>query len=90
MPTNNFTEYTDETARLSILKAKAALTCKIHPDVLISLKNLDAEKRAFAIAENTLKYNDRGFLLETVTLAVKTMLDMADVSCRQCSPKMVV
>ena len=85
MATDNYTEYTDTTALLAILKAKAAYHCQAHPEVLILSGDTDAEKRAYAIAQNTLKYNDKTFLLEKVSQAVKNELDQAVVECSQCA-----
>lgn len=85
MSEDNHTDYTDTIARSAILKAKAAYTCKVHPDILILSGDTTAEKRAYAIAENTLKYNDKVFLLETVVLALNKELDQAVAECPQCA-----
>ena len=85
MSTNNHADFTKTTARLAILKAKAAYYCKIHPDVLVLFGHSEAEKRAYAIAQNTLSFNDKTFLLEKITQAVKNELEMACVTCRQCT-----
>ena len=80
----NFAEYTDTTARLAILKAKAAYTCELHPDILILAGDSNAERRAFEIANNTLTYNDRTFLAEKLILALKKELEAAGMECWQC------
>lgn len=84
MSDDNHTDYTDTIARSAILKAKAAYTCKVHPDILILSGNATAEKRAYAIAENTLKYNDKVFLLEALVLALNKELAQASAECPQC------
>ncbi|GLU56208.1 hypothetical protein [Dyadobacter frigoris] len=90
MSTNNYAEYIETTARLAILKAKAAYTCKVHPEVLILSGDTNTEKRAYLIAQNTLKYNDKVFLLEKVTQAVKNELDLAGFACLQCELNKIV
>ena len=84
MSTNNHADFTNTTARLAILKAKAAHTCGIHPDVLILSGDRDAENRAYTIAQNTLRFNDKIILLENVTLAVEKELNLAGCGCHQC------
>jgi hypothetical protein len=81
---DHFTDYINTIARMSILKAKAAYTCPAHPDVLIRAENSAAEERACYVAQNTLKYNDKAFLIENMTTTVRRELDSADVRCRQC------
>lgn len=80
----NLLDYTENTARMAILKAKAAYICPVHPDALVLFGDEDAEKRAYAIARNTLNYNDKTYLLENITRAVKLELDMAEAECQQC------
>jgi hypothetical protein len=81
---DHFTDYINTIARMSILKAKAAYTCPVHPDVLIRAENSAAEQRAYYVAQNTLKYNDKAFLSENITSTVRNELELADVKCRQC------
>jgi hypothetical protein len=81
---HNFEGYITDTARLSILKAKAASTCKLHPDILILSTNMDAQKRAYRIAVNTLVYHDKLFLEEHMINAVGQHLDSAGNQCIQC------
>jgi len=50
----NYTEFVENMGRMSILKAKAAITCNTHPDILIRANNPSAEQRAYTIAQNTL------------------------------------
>jgi len=82
---HNFEEYITDTARLSILKAKAASTCTLHPNILIILStNMDAQKKAYRIAVNTLVYHDKLFLEEHMINAVGQHLDSAGNQCIQC------
>ena len=83
--TYNNADYTETTARLAILKAKAAFCCKDHPEMLILVGDPNAETRAYAIAQNTVKYHDKIFLLEKVTSAVKKSLDQAGTECLLCT-----
>lgn len=85
MSTINYNEYANTTARLAILKAKAAYACKIHPGILVLSGDSHAEKRAFMIAQNTLKYNDRVFLMDNLMLAMRKELEVAGVKCWQCA-----
>ena len=85
---DNFTDYIDTLARMSILKTKAAYTCAVHPDILIRSGNADAEQRAYTVAQNTLKYHDQTFLLEKITSAVLRELEYANATCRQCDRKL--
>jgi len=84
----NYADYIDTLARMSILKVKAAQTCSVHPDVLIRSENSDACRRAVTVAQNTLKYHDKAFLINNVTNAVQRELDLAETTCQQCSPNM--
>lgn len=81
---HNFEEYITDTARLSILKAKAASTCTLHPNILILSTNMDAQKKAYRIAVNTLVYHDKLFLEEHMINAVGQHLDSAGNHCIQC------
>ncbi|WP_221391021.1 hypothetical protein [Dyadobacter sp. NIV53] len=90
MPATNFAEYTDTTARLAILKAKAAYTCNLHPDVLILAGDPNAERRAFEIAGNTLTYNDRTFLAEKLILVLKRELETAGTECWLCKQNLLI
>ncbi|MCF2446714.1 hypothetical protein L0657_22340 [Dyadobacter sp. CY345] len=84
---DNFTEYVDTVARMSILKAKAAFTCPVHPDVMIRNDNDGNQQRAFMIAQNTLVYNDKIVLLKRVTSAVEHELKSANANCLLCNLK---
>jgi hypothetical protein len=79
-----FDEYITETARMSLLKAKAASTCKLRPDILILSSDTGAQNRAYRIAINTLAYHDRMFLEEQIIDAVGQELDSAGNQCVQC------
>lgn len=84
---DNFTEYIDTVARMSILKAKAAFTCPVHPDVMIRIDDSGNQQRAFMIAQNTLVYNDKIVLLKRVKSAVENELESAKSNCTLCSLK---
>ncbi|WP_159466776.1 hypothetical protein [Dyadobacter sp. 3J3] len=70
---------------MSILKAKAAFTCPVHPDIMIRTENFDTEQRAFMIAQKTSVYNDKSVLLNRVTSAVRRELESADGRCNICT-----
>ncbi|MCF0054505.1 hypothetical protein [Dyadobacter sp. CY356] len=82
---DHFTEYIDTVARMSILKAKAAFTCPVHPDIMIRTENYDTEQRAYLIAQKTLVYNDKIVLLNRVTNAVRRDLESAGGRCNICT-----
>ena len=82
---DNSASYSDTTARLAILKAKAAYFCASHPEVLILSGDQNAQMRAYAIAQNTVKYHDKMFLLEQVSSSVKKELDKAVNACSKCA-----
>ena len=82
--TNDTTYDTDTTARLVILKARAAYPCKYHPEVLISSGDLSAETRAYQIARNTMQFHDKKYLVEKISLSVQSVLEQANRACVHC------
>jgi hypothetical protein len=79
-----FSDYITGTARMAVLKSKAACTCKLHPDTLILSQDTIAQKRAYMIATNTLVYHDKMFLKQDMIDAVGYELNAANTECVHC------
>ncbi len=85
MSINDYADNLESVARYALGTSGAIEVCKQHPDVTISVGNLDAERHAYAIATQTLKRDGTMWMREDVMSAVKHELDMAaDDGCPVC------
>lgn len=76
----------DDAARAALAKAGAIEGCSRHPDVTIRLWDDDAERKAYAIATNSLKREGTMWQREDLMDAIKDVLDMAaDGECPGCA-----
>ncbi|HEV7382626.1 MAG TPA: hypothetical protein VGN64_22675 [Dyadobacter sp.] len=81
----NTDSYVDNIAQMSVIKAKAAYFCPEHPAVIISTGNTDAKLRAHSVAQNTLQFNDKQFLNDSMAQAVTRQLELAHPVCPYCN-----
>jgi len=86
MSINNLVDELEAAARSALVKAGAIKSCPFHSDVTIRVGDPDAEKRAYAIATNTLKSDGKMWLREDLMPAIKKELDLcADEECPRCA-----
>ena len=86
MSINELASELEVAAWSALQKAGAIKACNFHPDVTIRLGDDDAERKAYAIATNTLKRDGTIWLRAELMPAIKQQLDMAaDGECPACA-----